>query len=183
MKLLQKIRAFFTIKGEPKEMILKAAEIRQSGVFLHSENDNEHIFYLKSKSVDIFINPDEDILEDDILIIDKKKLEKEGLKLDLEGLEHPPETTPSPDTQMRRTRHISPGTEKKRFSVLLYPDEYDMLLETIKSNGYRRAEYFLACVTASKKQSFFSTYKKYTADRDKRSKAALIESKQTKEGD
>ena len=61
MKFLQKIRAFFNIKGEAKKMELKSAEVKKNGVFLHPVDDDKHIFFVKSKSVDIFINPDEEI--------------------------------------------------------------------------------------------------------------------------
>ena len=117
-------------------------------------------------------------MEDDISIIDKKEIEKYGVELELTKPE-PEQTEATPNIQPHKTIIPSSRPQKKRFSVLLYADEYDMLLENIKQNGYRRAEYFMACVTSAKKQNFFSTYKKYTLDHDKRHKIEREEAKRT----
>ena len=57
---------------------------------------------------------------------------------------------------------------KKKFSIMLYPEEYEALMENIKSNGYKKTEYFLACVNAAKKQNMSSLYKHYITDHQKR---------------
>ena len=62
---------------------------------------------------------------------------------------------------------------------MLYQDEYDTLMENITQHGYKKAEYFLACMNSAKKQSFESTYKKYHEDHIKRHKADLAEAKRT----
>ena len=57
---------------------------------------------------------------------------------------------------------------KKRFSVLLYPDEYEMLLQNTQEKGYKKTEYFLACMTAAKKQSMEAVCKRYAAEHKER---------------
>lgn len=157
MKLLNKIRAFFTFNGEKQQMELSGAEVKRNGVFLHPADDPTHTFFIKSNSVDILINQDGEVSEDDISVIDKEvakvKDKKEKTQTD---------TKPRP---LISTRFIP---EKKRFSVLLYADEYDMLMKNITENGYKRTEYFLACMTSAKKQNFDSVYKKYTSEHKKR---------------
>ena len=51
--------------------------------------------------------------------------------------------------------------KKKRVVFMLYPDEYNMVMENMQSNGYKKNEYFLACVASAKKQSMDAVYKKY----------------------
>lgn len=157
MKLLNKIRAFFTFNGERLKMELSGAEVRHNGIFMHPTDDPTCTFFVKSNSVDIFINQDGEIAEDDISVIDKKVAKVKDKK----------EKSPT-DAKTRpliSTRFIP---EKKRFSVLLYADEYDMLMKNITENGYKRTEYFLACMTSVKKQNFDSVYKKYTSEHKKR---------------
>ena len=82
----------------------------------------------------------------------------------------------------RKRSVISPMFAKKRFSVMLYADEYDMLTEQIKKHGYKRAEYFMACVTSAKKQSFDSLYKKYASNHKERQKSEQEELKRVVKG-
>lgn len=53
-------------------------------------------------------------------------------------------------------------TKKKRISILLYPEEYDMIMNHIQSHGYKKTEYFLACAKAARQTSLDSAYKFYT---------------------
>ena len=46
--------------------------------------------------------------------------------------------------------------KKKTISLSLYPDEYEMISDMITSNGFKRTEFLLACVSASKKQCFMA---------------------------
>lgn len=63
-------------------------------------------------------------------------------------------------------------------SMRLYQDEYDLLMEAIQSNGYKKTEYLLACVAAAKKKSMESNYQKYYADRMRRRKEQREAAKQ-----
>lgn len=173
MKIINKIKAFFNFKGAAQEMELSEAEVKKDGVFLRSLDDPNHIFFVKSNTVDIFINRDTEICEDDIIILDKEHDKKEHLSgdqnIDKNNLD-------------KRLNSRSPSYArfmplKKRFSVMLYQDEYDMLIKNITDYGYKKAEFFLACIKAAKKQSFDATYKKYTDEHKKRYKADLAEAK------
>ena len=70
MNLLNKIIAFFTLKGEKQEIEVDRAEVKTSGVYLHPANDSEHILFIKSSSVNLMINPDGEVKEEEIVILD-----------------------------------------------------------------------------------------------------------------
>lgn len=172
MKILKKIIAYFNFKGEKQQMELSGAEVRSKGVFLHPVDDPKHVFFVKSNSVDIIINNDEELSEEDVSVIDKEIIQK----CNREG----GETSSVLSGEQSATRPLSKAkyiSSKKRFSIMLYQDEYDNLMQNIAQNGYKRAEFFLACVHSAKKQSFDSIYKKYTDEHKKRYKSDLTKVK------
>ncbi|MBQ8575237.1 MAG: hypothetical protein IJ447_04215 [Clostridia bacterium] len=188
MSIVNKIRAFFTYKGEGKEMELSSAEVRPNGVFFHPINDPKRMFFVKSESVDIFINPDTEILEEDIMEIDKETIPTSP-STDNSNIIPKPGFTQDADKPGEKYGNIRPLAlskfmpSKKRFSVLLYPDEYDMLIKHINDNGYKKAEYFMVCMTSAKKQSMDATYKKYTQEHKQRHRSDLNEAKRAQAED
>lgn len=179
MNLITKITAFFTIKGKKEKMELEAAEVNREGVILYPISDLEHSLFVKTEDVEIHINPLSDLSEDDILVIDKAK-KKDKKEVDKKKNKDPV----YPDLRYVRPRALSYFMpSKKRFSVMLYPDEYDMLMKTIQENDYKKVEYFLACMTSAKKQSLASEYKQYTLNHAKRYKTDLSEAKRAQAED
>lgn len=192
MQLLKKIRAFFTVKGKQEQLDLVAAEINPNGVFLHPKDDPEYSFFVKSDSIDIFISPGTEMSEDDILMFDnpeadvaKKNAEIFNTSVDLSPNSNPHSPHPnknnsdtiSDSSNNHRMLNEQNPNQKKRFSVMLYPDEYQMLMKTITENGYKRHEYFMACIVSAKKQSMVATYKRYIVDHKRRKEIDLIEAK------
>lgn len=174
MKIIQKIKAFFNFNGERKEMELASAEIKEEGVFLHPVDDPKHVIYIQSNSVDIIINPNGMVEEKDIT-----KFVKET-NASLPSISETAQENISTSEIINASLHTANYTShKKRFSVMLYQDEYELLMESIKQNGYKKAEYFLACVNSAKKQSFNSYYKRYTEDHKQRYKTMRDEAKVT----
>ena len=188
MSIINKIRAFFTFEGEEREMKLSSAEVRPDGVFLHPFDDPKHMFFIKSESVDIFINPDTEIFEEDITEIDKENIPTPP-SADNSNVIPKPKFTSDADKPDENHGNIRPLAlskfmpSKKRFSVLLYPDEYDVLIKHINDNGYKKAEYFMACMTSAKKQSMDATYKKYTQEHKQRHRSDLNEAKRAQAED
>lgn len=175
MKILNKIKAFFKFKGETQQMEVTKAKIGNEGVFLYPINDPEHIFFVRSKSVDVFINNDEALTDEDIVILDKKQVNDNSENGN---------TNEEKSKNKDRTHNISsrnPWFIKRRFSVMLYQDEYEVLMKNIKENGYKRTEYFLACVNSVNKRGFQSSYKKYTEEHRKRYLADKNEQEITQE--
>lgn len=50
----------------------------------------------------------------------------------------------------------------------MYEDEYEALMDYLKNNGYKRAEFFYACIHSAKKNSMDAVYKQITEDHRKR---------------
>lgn len=164
MKIIKKIFAYFTIKGEKQQMELAAAEIRQKGAFLHPAADPEHTFFVNFDSVGIIINPEGELKEDDIHTVDRKIITNQ------KNSPSSPRHHISPNRKYGLFSEASYMPIKKRFTIMVYQDEYDMLMENIVKKGYKKAEYFLACVTASKKQSWEKEYKNFTTTHKERYK-------------
>ena len=168
MNLLSKIHAFFNFKGEKVEMELSKAEIKQGRVYLHPADKPSETFVVKTKSVDFMINPEEEISDEDIFVINsnkEKKPQKSTIKI---PEEENSKNSPQENNHNHQTQTIFP--KKRKFVVSLYPDEYELLIENINTNGYKRAEYLLACVNSAKKASFDAMYKKYTVEHKERYK-------------
>lgn len=164
MNIIKKIFAYFIIKGEKQQMELSAAEIRQKGAFLHPAADPEHTFYVNFDSVDIIINPEGELNEEDIYTVDRKIVNRS------QNTSSQLSASSSPRTKYGPFSEASYMEKKKRFTIMVYQDEYDMLMENIVNKGYKKAEYFLACVTAAKKQSWEKEYKNYTTTHKERYK-------------
>ena len=167
MNIIKKIVAYFNVKGEKKQMELAAAEIRQKGAFLHPVADPEHTFFVNFDSVDIIINPEGELKEDNVYTVDKEVVDNMSKP---QNTSPKPSRIPSKSSTYRPLSEASYMPEKRRFSIMVYQDEYDMLMDAIVNKGYKKAEYFLACVTAAKKQSWEKEYNNYTTSHKERYK-------------
>lgn len=166
MKILAKIRAFFKSENKEHEIQVSAAEIRGHKVFLHPLNE-KHTVCINASDVDILINPTDKISKENIRIIGTQ--------------------TPSSSTQ---TQSVHPSKRSstvayspppmKTISMRLYMEEYEMLMNAIQTNGYRKTEYLLACVTAAKKNSLDAAYKQFYNDHQARRKAVREAVRQAK---
>ena len=188
MNIIKKITAFFTIKGKPEQMELEAAEVKREEVILHPIDDPEHSFLVKTNEVEILLNNGKELSEEDILVIDNIKSQPRSTQLPMQIRPITENNAPIGETtgigrniQPRALSSFMPS--KKRFSVMLYPDEYDMLMKTIQDNGYKKVEYFLACITSAKKQSLATQYKNYTLAHEKRHKTEISEAKRAQAED
>ena len=177
MKLLSKIKAFFKYNGKAAEIEASSAEIRNGYVYLHSTKNPKEVCRIRSQSVEILINPNEDISEDDLTFMtvttqdNSQKPKQAGIETNCSQQEV--STSPNKSIREKEVRSSSIPTYAKKpisyfmpkmrkITFTLYPDEYDMLMTNIKDNGYRKTEFLLACVASAKKSSMASTYQKYT---------------------
>ena len=202
MKVINKIRAFFTLKGKHEQMELASAEIRRNGVYLHPAEDLGHTYFVKTDEVDIIIKPGAEIIEEDIFIRSHVvNVDPETPVCEIPSEEQMP---PEPDPRFEdiqpeeppiggeevpeRFTPRAPANEyvvgggwkkpkKKSFTVMLYPDEYDKLVQVITEKGYKKVEYILACVESAKKTSMEANYKRFTEERERRRKAEAQEAK------
>lgn len=202
MKILAKIRALFNLGGELAEMELSSAEIRRDKIFLHPSNGSIRTFCVNASSVDILINPENVLSEDDVLVLETEELsdgvlqddepQQVSIDVDATGRAHPsaiatepfspPEPTPEhigPSEATRTNQSLLP--KKKVVTFRLYPEEYDMLMTNIQTNGYRKTEYLLACIAAAKKNSLEATYKRYFAAHKERRRIERAAAKKAEE--
>lgn len=142
----QKIKALFFKDDHPVSLDLSAAEIKEGKAFLHPKEDRDITYLVKSDDIEIRLSKGKNLTDKDILVMGKRKRtdrvpanpkEKQSVQ--------PPEKKIVPPTG-------DPGNivydlsrfKKKTFSVSLYPEEYDRLMDTIQKYGYKRSEFILA---------------------------------------
>ena len=141
MKIFSRIKAFFQFRGECAEVEVSAAEVKKGKVYLHPVDDPDHTYCIKSDDVSILISPNTDITEDDVEIIERPKKAEEEDKQKKEG-----EKEKQKKDTSQRERNESDPFKMRKMTISLYPDEYDALMENIKSNGYRKTEFLLASI-------------------------------------
>ncbi len=196
MKLLNKVRAIFQVRSQNAELEVAEAIIKPGKVLLRPADNPKRIVKVKADTVDIVINRNRDTKEEDIEIIDKEDPAAEDtLQMSpapseedtMEGSQNPEEQTfpeipdtpsieESPDGEdfagnpvMGEPKPLSYFIPKKKIvSFSLYPDEYEMLMENIHSNGYKKSEFLLACVTSAKKNSLEANYHRYAVSHKER---------------
>lgn len=154
-------------------MRLAAAEIRKNKVYLHPEGEPGTTVCIRATAVDLLINPDGCVKDSELLTFRTPSKTKDG-------------KTPTPlrarlaeNGQARRPSDQEPRPQQtppykapmKTVSFRVYQDEYDSLMDIINSNGYRKAEYLLACVHSAKKKSMEATYIQYYDSHRERRKA------------
>jgi len=176
MKLFNKIKAFFRFGGHCAEIEVSAAEVKKGKVYLHPIDEPERTYCIKSDDISLIISPNKEITEEDVEIIENTKTGKEKDKQKEENNE----------TKERKTRsggnsHWDNPYKMRKMTISLYSDEYDALMDNIKSNGYRKTEFLLACVECAKKNSMEATYKRYTQEHKRRKVEARMAMKEMKE--
>lgn len=164
MTLFKRIRAFFTFRGEPVEMELDRAEIKKERVFLHPSDDPSQTYCIKTNTVDLLINANEELAESDVMV--KESHNSQKTKTSDKAAKNKEKASSksgkgSDSASMMPVSNELDKYKKKRVVFMLYPEEYTMVMDSIQSNGYKKNEYFLACVTSAKKQSMDAAYKKY----------------------
>ena len=170
MKLITKIKAFFLYRGQQAELDVSAAEIKNGKVYLHPEGDPSKVYCIRSKSVDILISPRESIREEDLEILEGKKPESadSGEKQSDPAPDHAAAGTAQGGTQSGPTIRPQPLNAfyqpMKKITFTMYPEEYDMFMSSMKQYGYKKTEFFLACVSSAKKNSMQATYQRYAAE-------------------
>jgi len=148
MKIIKKLKALFFKDDQPITMDLAAAEIKEGKAFLHPKDDPNIIYRVKSDDIEVRLSKGKSLTDNDIIVIQKRK-EKTPEK----AVPKDKERTKKPEEQ--RTPHKQDGDQgnivydlsrfkKKTFSVSLYPEEYDSLMEMIDKYGYKRSEFILA---------------------------------------
>lgn len=169
MKIINKIKAFFCKENEPVEMDIVAAEIKEGKAFLHPKDQPEVTYLIRSDDIRISLSEGRSLCAHDILSVMPKAKDiakKQEQQPNKESSKETPAKTKAPqDSTTQSEQHPSlplPGFEKykkRTFSVSLYPEEYDRIIENMKEYGYKRADFLLACVQTAKKTSMEKAHK------------------------
>ena len=170
---MNRIKAFFRKNNEPIELDLRAAEIKEGKAFLHTKGDEPVTYLVRASDIEIRLNKDASLSELDILAIKRKtpvEKQKTLAQKDAERKDKKSQnTTDSPSKN--GVIYADDRFRKRTFSMTVYQEEYDMLLESIKEYGYKRADFVLACVNTASKGSMEKAHKKIV----KSHKAMLLE--------
>ena len=157
MKLISKIKAFFRRNEETVELDLAAAEIREGKAFLHTKGDNPMTYFVRANDIEIRLNKDAVINDVDILTVKKpskddeqreKQKEKEIQKANKKKVSS---ITPKEESSTAQSAEFLDleRFKKRKFVISVYPEEYDLLMSSIKEYGYKRADFVLACVNTA----------------------------------
>jgi len=169
MKIMKRIRAFFTHQEEQVELDLIAAEIKEGKAFLHPRGE-EHVTYLvRSDDIEITLSKGRSLGPKDIFRMGPKPKnpEKEKKEEEKKPQKQPPIKDPKGGNKKPVSKEITqtePGEfdkfKKKKFVVSLYPEEYDAIMASMKEYGYKRADFVMACVNTATKGTMEKAHKK-----------------------
>lgn len=141
---------------------MAAAEIKEGRAYLHTKGEEPATYLVRSNDIEIRLSKDVSLREADVLQIKKKSAEAQKQDEKKEPKEKHAEAS-----KKEAKRTSAPGAapvddrfKKRVFSVSVYPEEYDMLVESVKAYGYKRADFVLACVNTASKGSMEKAHKK-----------------------
>lgn len=168
MKLMNRIKAFFRKNNEPVELDLRAAEIKEGRAFLHTKGEDAITYLVMASDIEIRLNKDASLSELDVLTVKRKTpVEKQKTVDTKDKTNQTAQNSPSKSGVI----YADDRFRKRTFSMTVYQDEYDMLMESIKEYGYKRADFVLACVNTASKGSMEKAHRKIV----KTHKAMLLE--------
>lgn len=139
MKIIHKLKAIFVKAQQPIILDLVAAEIKDGRAYLHPKGDRKAIYRVKSDDIEIHLGKNKELSDDDIRVLKRKedavadKKEKQKAK-----------KNENRNSDLSNSEEIYDRFKKRTFSVSLYQQEYDALMNTIKEYGYKRAEFIIA---------------------------------------
>ena len=173
MKFINRIKAFFRKNNEHVELDLRAAEIKEGKAFLHTKGDEPVTYLVRASDIEIRLNKDASLSELDILTIKRKTpAEKQKAPEQKDSAKKDKKIPNANDSPSKNNVIYADDRFRKRtFSMTVYQEEYDMLMESIKEYGYKRADFVLACVNTASKGSMEKAHKKIV----KSHKAMLLE--------
>ena len=162
MKIIKKLKALFLKDDRPVSLDLAAAEIKEGRAYLHPKENPTITYRVKSDDIEVRLSKGKSLTDQDIvLIVKRKEPTKDSLKQKeseskqkTDRKAHSKSGAPSePDYDMNRFK-------KRTFSVSLYPEEYDVLMEMIQKYGYKRAEFILASAQTATQGTMAKAQKK-----------------------
>ena len=163
MKILSKIKALFRFREQEDvvEMDLAAAEIKDGVVYLHPR-DEKITYRIKTDDVSIILNNGQPLSPENISRMEPKERTSRHSEKDED--KNGGKKSGKEGQGAREGDAISPNEfdrfKKRKFVVSLYPEEYDVVMTSIKSYGYKRADFVMACVNSASKGTMEKAHKK-----------------------
>ena len=158
MKIIKKIKAFFTRDDEPMEMDIVAAEIREGRAYLHPKEDPNKTYFIRANDIKILLNEGRSILASNISALTQKPKEPESKKeKSQDGAKKGQNKTGDTSGDFRVEGFERFQKHTVRFSM--YPEEYALFTELMKETGYKQTEFILACIRAAKKPGIEKAHK------------------------
>ena len=184
MKIMKKLKALFLKNDRPVSLDLCRAEIKEGRAYLHPKETPSTTYLVKSDDIEIRLNKGRGLDEKDIIVLGKRKQEtKDPTTPKRKCNQHktdkklPPKSSNSSDSG-NEIYDLS-RFKKKTFSVSLYPEEYDRLMETIQKSGYKRSEFVLASsVSVTEKRMASAQKKVVSARKELRKEEKALKAKQ-----
>ena len=183
MKIIKKLKALFFKDDRPISLDLAAAEVKEGKAYLHPKEDRTITYLVKSDDIEIRLSKGKSLTGKDIMVIGKrKKAEKEPSKPEeKKSTQDTPKSKPKDPNDPGNMVYDLSRFKKKIFSVSLYPEEYDRLMDTIQKSGYKRSEFILASsVSATEKRMASAQKKVVIARKELRKEEKELKSKQAK---
>lgn len=158
MKLIKKIRAFFTRDDESVEMDIVAAEIREGKAYLHPKEDPKKTYFIRADDIKILLNEGRSILSQSIFALTKKPKDEKGKN------EKAQDSAKKEQNKASKTSGGLQDDSLERFQkhtvrFSMYPEEYVLFTELLKETGYNQTEFILACIQAAKKPGIEKAHK------------------------
>jgi hypothetical protein len=169
MKIINKIKALFFHQEEPIELDLIAAEIKEGKAFLHPRGEENVTYLIRSDDIEITLSKGRSLSPKDILKTGPKlkNPEKNEKTENQKDPKQPSEKDPksnrkinSPMETIQTSADEFDRFKKKKFTVSLYPDEYEAVMASMKEYGYKRADFVMACVNSVTKGTMEKAHKK-----------------------
>ena len=162
MKIIKKLKALFFKDDRPVSLDLIAAEIKEGRAFPHPKEDPTVTYLVKSDDIEVRLSKGKNLTDKDIMIVGKRK---KGEKDPAKPKEKLPKQTPDPKKPQSHSSSANTESDwsrfkKKTFSVSLYPEEYDKLMEMIQKYGYKRSEFILASAQTATQGTMAKAQKK-----------------------
>lgn len=178
MKIINKIKAYFTHRNEPVELDLIAAEIKEGKAFLHPRGEEGVTYLVRSDDIEITLSKGCSLTSKDILKTGpKEKISPKAQQTEKGKATQSPEQTTNPNKSGKPALETTQTTEnefdrfkKRKFVVSLYPEEYDRIMTSMKEYGYKRADFVMACVNTASKGSMEKAHKKIVKEHGERLK-------------
>lgn len=194
MNIINKIKAFFKLRGEAVELDLKAAEIKEGYAYLHLKEEEDVTYCVKGSDIGVTLkNKNGTLLERDFFLISNKKKKatenettylkeqpsskekdktynekkdemtpiiNEEINLKDNKPQKEPKKQSSNITSNRNSAPFYERLKKKRFTIKVYPHEYELLVTAINTSGFSREDFILASVLRGNKRNVIAECKR-----------------------